>query len=170
MTWGWLVYFIILLAAAMTGAAAWKGAPFVPTPQKAIDSALDLASVSASDTLVDIGAGDGRMLIAAAKRGAQVIGYELSPFMWLIAYFSMLRHGVKGSLKLRDGFAADLSTTTVLFLFMMPKTLPKLLNNLEKKLKPGTRIVTYAFPIPNWKPEKEIKPEDCGAIFLYLVK
>lgn len=154
----------------MTAVAAWKGAPFVPTPKKAVDAALDLARVTKGDVFVDIGAGDGRTLIAAAKRGAKVIGYELSPFMWLIAFFSILKNRVKGKVKLRDGFAADLSKVTVLFLFMMPKTLPNLMNNIKKTLKPGTRIVTYTFPIVGWQIDQEIKIDKYGTVYLYVVK
>jgi SAM-dependent methyltransferase len=169
MALSWFIYFVILLAAAMTAAAAWKGAPYVPTPKEAIAAALELADVKTGDTLVDIGAGDGRVLVMAAKRGARVIGYELSPFLWLLAFCNLLFHRVKGSLKLRDGFGADLSQTTVLFLFLMPKTLPNLMRELKQKLQPGTRIITYTFPIDGWLAEKEIKLEGVGKIYLYRV-
>jgi precorrin-6B methylase 2 len=170
MTIGWFIYFILLLAGAMTALAAWKGAPYVPTPKKAVEVALDLAQVKAGDTLVDIGAGDGRVLVMAAKRGAKVIGYELSPFLWLLAKITLLRNSVKGSVKLRDGFAANMSNVNVLFLFLMPQTLPNLMRELQKKLKPGTRIVTYTFPIKDWQVEAEKSIDGVGKVYLYRVK
>lgn len=166
---GWFVYLVILLACIMTGFAAWKGAPYVPTPKTAVALALDLAEVKQGDVLVDIGAGDGRVLVEAAKRGARVIGYELSPFLWLLAFISMLRNHVKGALKLRDGFRADLSQATVLFLFLMPKTLPNLMHDIKPKLRPGTQIVTYTFPIKDWVAEKEVKLEGVGKVYLYRI-
>ena len=169
MTIGWFIYLILLLAGAMTAVAAWKGAPFVPTPKEAVEVALDLAQVKTGETLMDIGAGDGRVLVAASKRGAKVIGYELSPFLWLVAFFALIRNRVNGSVKLRDGFAANMSEVDVLFLFLMPKTLPNLMRELQKKLKPGTRIITYTFPIKDWTAEKEVKLEGVGKIYLYKV-
>lgn len=170
MSIAWFIYLIILLAAIMTGYAAWKGAPFAPTPKAAVDAALDLAEIKQGDVLIDIGAGDGRVLVAAAKRGAKVIGYELSPFLWLLALVTLWRNHVKASLKMRDGFAADLSEATVLFLFLMPKTLPNLMRALQNKLKPGTRIVTYTFPIKDWTADAEKSIEGVGKVYLYCVK
>lgn len=170
MTTSWFIYFVLLLAAAMTAAAAWKGAPFVPTPKKAVEAALDLAQVKAGETLMDIGAGDGRVLVAAAKRGVKVIGYELSPFLWIVAFFALMRNHVKGSVKMRDGFAANMFEVDVLFLFLMPKTLPNLMRELQKKLKPGTRIITYTFPIKDWQAEAEKSIEGVGKVYLYRVK
>lgn len=170
MTISWFIYFLILLAGVMTAVAAWKGAPFVPTPKKAVEVALDLAQVKAGDTLVDIGAGDGRVLVMASKRGAKVIGYELSPFLWLLAVINLIRNKVKGSVKLRDGFAADMSEVNVLFLFLMPKTLPNLMRELQNKLKQGTRIVTYTFPLKDWQAEAEKSIEGVGKVYLYRVK
>ena len=154
----------------MTAAAALKGAPFVPTPKAAVDAALDLAQVKAGEKLVDIGAGDGRVLVMAAKRGAKVVGYELSPFLWLLAVISLMKNKVKGSVKLRDGFAANMSDVDVLFLFLMPKTLPNLMRELKEKLRPGTRIVTYTFPLKDWVADAEKNIEGVGKVYLYRVK
>jgi len=170
MTIGWFFYFVLLIAGAMTAVGAWKGAPFVPTPKEAVEAGLDLAQVKNGDTLVDIGAGDGRVLVAAAKRGAKIIGYELSPFLWLLAVIALLRNGVKGSVKLRDGFAANMSDVNVLFLFLMPKTLPNLMKEIKSKLRPGTRIVTYTFPIKDWVADEEKNIEGVGRVYLYRVR
>jgi len=160
---------VLVVAGILTAWASWRGAPFVPTPQKAVLAALDLAKVGNGDVLVDVGAGDGRVLVAAIKRGADAVGFELSPFLWIIAKANLLFNRSEAKLLLRDGFNADFSGVNVIFLFLMPKTLPVLLAKLKKTAKPGTRIITYSFPLSGFVERGKIKPERCGTIYLYEV-
>jgi SAM-dependent methyltransferase len=164
----WFFIFLLLVAGILTAYAAWKGAPYVPTPMLAVESALDLAQIKEGEIIIDLGAGDGRVVASAAKRGAKVIGYELSPFMWIIAKANLIFHGLKGKIILADGFNADFSKADVIFLFLMPKTMKNLSEKLRAEIRPGVRIVTYVFGFPDWEAEKETKPKNCASVRLYI--
>ena len=165
----WLFVLLLLAAGVLTAYAGWRGAPFAPTPARAVAVALDLAAVGPRDLLVDFGAGDGRLVIAAARRGARAIGHELSPFLWLLARLRLLFSRSSGTVRFRDAFRTDLSGATVLFLFMTPRTLPAVARHLRSHVRPGTRILSYAFPVPDWAPTRIEKPPGCGTIYLYIV-
>jgi len=166
----WFFVFLLLSAGILTAYAAWKGAPYVPTPMLAVEAALDLAQVKKDEIVMDLGAGDGRVVASAAKRGAEAIGYELSPFMWVIAKLNLLLHGLNGKVLLADGFNADFSKADVIFLFLMPRSIKNLSEKLSAKTRPGTRIVTYVFGLSDWELEKETKPKDCAKVQLYIKK
>lgn len=166
----WFFTFLLLAAGILTAYAAWKGAPYAPTPMLAVESAMDLAQIKKDEVMMDLGAGDGRVIASAAKRGAKVIGYELSPFMWVVTKINLLFHGLNGRVLLADGFNADFSKADVIFLFLMPKSVKNLSEKLRAKSRPGTRIVTYAFGLSDWELEKEIKPNNCAKVQLYIKK
>jgi len=164
----WFFILLLLIAGILTGYAAWKGAPYVPTPMLAVEAAMDLAQIKKGEVMMDLGTGDGRVVVAAAKRGADVIGYELSPFMWIISKINLLVHGLKGRMLLADGFNADFSKADVIFLFLMPKSVKKLSQKIRAEMHPGARIVTYVFGLPDCEPDKEVKPENCAKVQLYI--
>jgi tRNA G37 N-methylase Trm5 len=166
----WFFIFLLLAAGILTAYAAWKGAPYVPTPMLAVESALDLAQIKKGEVVIDLGAGDGRVVVSAAKREAIAIGYELSPFMWVVAKINLLFHGLNGKILLADGFNADFSKADVVFLFLMPKSVKKLSEKLRAEIHPGARIITYAFGFSDWKSDKEIKPKNCAKVQLYVKK
>lgn len=124
---------------------------WVPTPEALADVMLDLAKVTAGDYLIDLGSGDGRLVILAAKRGAQALGIEYNPKLVAYAQATAQKAGVADKARFikADLFAADFSRATVVTLFLGPdlnkKLLPKLL-----ALKPGTRIVANTHPIGDW--------------------
>jgi hypothetical protein len=144
------------------------GPPFVPTPQKRIEEALKLARITKKDIVVDLGSGDGRMLIAAAKKGAQSQGWEINPFLvfWtkLLIYTNQLQKHVTISSK--DYMIADLSTATVVFLYNLPRFMPQLEKKLTHELSPGTKIITYKFKLPTHTPLKSTS----NGLFLYTIK
>lgn len=158
-----------IVAGVLTGYAAWRGAPFVPTPWPAVGAALDLARLHLEDTLVDLGAGDGRVVAAAARRGARAIGYELSPFLWIAARLRLFFSRSGGVIRFADAFDADLSEATVLFLFWLPRTLPAIARRLRQHARPGTRVITYAFALPEWNTRETVKPPTCATLRLYIV-
>src|SRR5687768_5114839 len=100
----WGITFFFLGALGLTAYAGLRGAPFFPTPMRAVMAALDLANVGASDVVMDIGAGDGRVIQVAAERGAQAIGFELSPFLWILGVLRLLFTRSSGRLRFGDGF------------------------------------------------------------------
>ncbi len=163
---------LLLFVLALTAYAAWIGAPWLPTPRRAIDAALDALSVGPSDTVVDLGAGDGRVLVAAARRGARAIGYELSPLFWALAWARTFRLGRLVSVRLADGFRADLQGATVLFAFLRPATMPRLAQAIEKgewRKEKSVHVVSYAFLLPGRQPAQVLRPPGCAPVYVYRI-
>lgn len=130
--------------------------PYVPTPQPVVDRMLAIAKVDRNDVVYDLGSGDGRLVITAAQKyGARGVGIDINPKRIQQAEKNAKRAEVTNLVEFRqqDLFETDLSNATVVTLYLLPsvnlKLRPKLL-----KLKPGTRIVSHAFDMGNWKPEK----------------
>ena len=120
---------------------------------------LEVANVSANDVLYDLGSGDGRIPIAAAKRfGARGVGIDIDPVRIADANANLKRAGVEGKVRFVQGdlFLQDLSPATVITLYLLPELNRKLRPSLLK-LKPGTRIVSHDFDMDDWKPEKTLK-------------
>lgn len=183
-----IVLSLLVCAAALGGAAAQDGKkPFepysgqpgkdvvwVPTPDRTVEAALDLAAVKPGDYVIDLGSGDGRMVIAAARRGARGHGVEFNPKMVELSNKLAKEAGVADRVKFVQGdmYAADLSRATALPLFLLTKNLDKLVPNFLK-LSPGTRIVTVTYTISGWDhdEEAEVGPE-CRAwcrVYKYIV-
>jgi SAM-dependent methyltransferase len=151
-----------------------KDVVWVPTPEALVEKMLDLAKVTPQDVVVDLGSGDGRNVIAAAKRGARARGVEFNPDMVALSTRNAEAQGVGDRATFVEGdmFAADFSDATVLALFLLPDNLrtlaPKFL-----ALKPGTRIVANTFGIDGWEPEQtETLSVDCTSwckALLYIV-
>ncbi len=128
-----------------------KDVVWVPTPQELVNKMLDLAKVTANDYVIDLGSGDGRTVITAAKRGARALGIEYNPDLVEISKRSAAKEGVSGkaSFMKADIFESDFSQATVITMYLLPqlnvKLRPKILD-----LKPGTRIVSHAFTMEEW--------------------
>jgi SAM-dependent methyltransferase len=163
----------ILLAAALAQAQpakefqpevgqAGKDVVWVPTPQALVDKMLDMAKVTPKDYVIDLGSGDGRTVITAAKRGAKALGIEYNPEMVELSKRNAAKEGVsdKASFMKADLFETDFSQAQVITMFLLPsiniKLRPKLLN-----LKPGTRIVSNTFDMEDWKPDQDATVENC---------
>jgi Methyltransferase domain len=130
---------------------AGKDVVWVPTPQPLVDKMLDMAKVTPQDFVMDLGSGDGRTVITAAKRGARAVGVEFDPNMFALSKANAAREGVaeKAAFINGDLFEQDLSQATVITMFLLPqinlKLRPKILD-----LKPGTRIVSNSFDMGEW--------------------
>ena len=149
----------VLPAAAQQGVKpevgqAGKDAVWVPTSPELIEKMLDLSKVTADDFVIDLGSGDGRMVIAAAKRGARAIGVEFNPELVKLSQHRAVEAGVSDRVTFVEGdmFEADISKATVLALFLMPDNLRRLEPKF-RALPAGTRIVVNTFGIPDWKPD-----------------
>ena len=130
---------------------------FVPTPPDVVDAMLKLAKVTSSDLVYDLGSGDGRIPIAAAKAyGARGVGIEIDPERVREATGNARSNGVadKVTFRTEDLFTADISPATVVTLYLLPSLNLKLAGKLMKDLKPGTRIVSHAFDMGGWKPQQ----------------
>jgi len=157
---------VLLLSLALPTAAAGqqvykpevgqqgKDVVWVPTSPELVEKMLDLAKVGPSDFVVDLGSGDGRNVIAAAKRGARALGVEFNPEMVALSQRLAAEAGVsdKATFVRGDMFEADFSEATVLALFLLPDNLERLKPKFNK-LKPGSRIVLNTFGVPGWKPD-----------------
>lgn len=139
-----------------------KDAVWVPTSPALVERMLDLAKVTADDFVIDLGSGDGRMVIAAAKRGARALGVEFNPDMVKLSRQLASEAGVADRVTFVEGdmFEADISKATVLALFLLPDNLRRLEPKF-RALRPGTRIVVNTFGIPDWTPEATEVLEDC---------
>jgi hypothetical protein len=140
---------------------AGKDVVWVPTPQPLVEKMLDMAKVTPRDLVMDLGSGDGRTVITAAKRGARATGIEYNPDMVELSRRKAAEAGVKATFVKADLFETDLSQATVITLFLLPdinlKLRPKILD-----LKPGTRIVSNSFTMDDWEADETATlTEDC---------
>jgi precorrin-6B methylase 2 len=143
-----------------TPGQAGKDVVWVPTPQELVDKMLDMAQVTPQDIVMDLGSGDGRNIIAAAKRGARAIGVEYNPDMVALSRRRAKEAGVADRATFIEGdmFEADISKATVLALFLLPSNLDKLAPKFLT-LKPGTRIVNNTFNVTGWEADATEKVE-----------
>lgn len=151
---------------------AWSGvvgAPWLPTPNKRVRSMLEIGKVSSSDTLYDLGSGDGRIIVMAGRDfGATSIGIEIDPLRLMWSRFKIWRHGLKNKVRVIRGnfFNVSVTDATVVTLYQGYIINKKIRDKLAKELKSGTRVVSYRFILDGWKPS-EIHEEE--SIFLYIV-
>lgn len=162
--------FSVALCAALTGGMAQaqpakeyqpevgqsgKDVVWVPTPQALVDKMLDMAKVTPKDYVIDLGSGDGRTVITAAKRGSKALGIEYNPDMVELSKRNAAKEGVSdmATFMKADLFESDFSQAQVITMFLLPsinlKLRPKILD-----LKPGTRIVSNSFDMEDWKPDE----------------
>lgn len=142
---------------------------YFPTPQKAVDKMLEMAGISDRDFLIDLGCGDGRIPITAAKRyGARGLGVDLDPERISDSNANARAAGVQDKVSFReqDLFETDLHDATVVTLFLLGGINAKLRPHLLAQLKPGSRVVAYNFYIEGWKPDR-IETVDGHRIFLW---
>jgi SAM-dependent methyltransferase len=150
-------------------------APYVPTPQEVVDRMLQLAGVGKSDTVVDLGCGDGRIPITAARvYGARGIGVDIDPQRIAEANANAKQAGVTQlvSFRLQDAMATDVRDATVVTLYLLSASNLKLRPILTSQLKPGARIVSHNFSMGDWKADKVDTFVDSsgGSRTLYLWK
>ena len=133
---------------------------FVPTPQEVVDEMLRLASVKKGDVLYDLGSGDGRIPVTAAKKfGVRAVGIDIDPERIQEANENAKKNGVTSLVKFRneDLFQADFHEATVVTLYLLPDLNVKLMPQLMAQLKPGSRIVSHQFDMGKWKPDKRVE-------------
>jgi SAM-dependent methyltransferase len=151
-----------------------KDVVWVPTPYTLVEKMLDMARVTPQDYVIDLGSGDGRNVIAAAKRGARALGVEYDRELLHLSRRNAAAAGVSDRARFVEGdmFEADISKATVLALFLLPDNLVKLKPKLEK-LRPGTRIVLNGFTMDGWSVTETGKVErDCDGwctAYLYVL-
>jgi len=150
---------ILLVVAGLPGLAQKFGpaenlAPYIPTPQLVVEKMLEAAHVKSSDVVYDLGAGDGRIVIAAAQEfGARAVGVEILPDVCEKARDRIKSLGLEDRVTMiqNSAFRVDLSPADVVTLYLLTTSNERLKPNLEKYLKPGARVVSNQFPVKGWK-------------------
>lgn len=155
---------VLAVAAAVAAPASVQGAdppdldvPFVPTHEKVVSAMLEMASVDGKDVLYDLGCGDGRIVITAAKKhGIRGRGYDLDPERIRESRRNAKRAGVseRVEFEVKDLFDVDLREASVVTLYLLPSVNLKLRPKLLRDLRPGTRIVSHDFDMGDWKPDR----------------
>jgi precorrin-6B methylase 2 len=134
--------------------------PYVPTPENVVAKMLELATIKKGDVLYDLGSGDGRIVVTAAKKyGIHGVGYDLNPERIREANDNARAAGVTGSVEFRqkDLFEADLHDASVVTLYLLPSVNLRLRPKLWAELKPGSRVVSHDFDMGDWKPDKTVE-------------
>jgi cyclopropane fatty-acyl-phospholipid synthase-like methyltransferase len=175
-----------LPAAVLTGALIWpagigaSGQPagrapdvvFIPTPPPVVSAMLKAADVGPHDVVYDLGSGDGRIVIEAAKTfGARGVGFDLDQRLIDEARLRARNAGVAGRVRFerKDLFEVDLRPATVVTLYLLPEMNARLRPKLQRELRPGARIVAHSFAIPGWRPERRIEVGE-RSIFLWTMR
>lgn len=165
----------ILVAVVVFGTmirAGLLGAPWVPTFKKTALASIKLAKIRPGEVVYDLGCGDGRWLLAAARLtpGKKFVGYEISVLPFVLAKFRQLFSSERDriQIKFRNFFNEDLAQADVIYCFGLPGVLKKLEPKLKQELKPGARLVSHSFRMPHQQPERilRLSPKS-SAIFLY---
>ncbi len=169
---GYTVIIILLFIIAVISSAIWPtliGAVWIPTPRETARKMLELAKVTSEDIVVDLGSGDGRIIVMAAEEfGATAFGIEADPLRVLWSRTVIRRHGLRDRVKVVWGnfFSKSIAAATVVTVFQGQAINKTLQPKLSTELKPGTRVVSYSFPFEDWDPvETQIKPN----LFLYVI-
>lgn len=167
--WKWRLGVYSVLAAVLTAgsilALRWADhhegphVIFAGTPPEAVDRMLETAAITKDDVVYDLGCGDARFLITAAKRyGCRAVGVEINPELVAKARKDVADNGLEGLVEIREGdlFDVDIRPATVLTLYLLPEINVKLIPKF-KQLRPGSRIVSYLFPMEGVKPKETVK-------------
>src|SRR5437763_839395 len=143
---------------------------YVPTRQAVVDAMLTVAKVKTGDVVYDLGCGDGRIVVSAAKLGARGIGIDIDPDRVAEANQNVQRNGVGDRVKIlnQDLFTTDFSDASVVALYLLPSLNLRLRPILWKTLKPGTRVVSHDFDMGDWKPEQTLNV-DGSSIFYWTI-
>ena len=154
---------VIVLATASYGAAAQEpvlsGGPYVPTPQRVVDAMLGIAGVTDRDYVIDLGSGDGRIVITAAQKyGARGKGYDIDDELVGRSNVAARKLNLEQRVRFeqRDVLQADVREATVITLYLLPEMMRALRARLLRELRPGTRIVSHDFDFGDWKPERTV--------------
>lgn len=165
-----LFLFLVANSARAQDFDSKKIVPFVPSPQEVVEKMIDLGGVKKGDVVYDLGSGDGRIVIAAAKKGARAVGFEIDGDLLKQSRENIRAAGVQDSAEIRqqDILTVDLSPASVVTMYLLPDVNMKLRPNLLSQLKPGSRVVSHSFDMGDWKPDK-VERVDGRTIYLWII-
>ncbi|MDB5509148.1 MAG: hypothetical protein JWL93_1617 [Hyphomicrobiales bacterium] len=149
---------VAMLAAAPAGAQTRLDVPYVPTPMEVVERMLELGEVKKTDFVIDLGSGDGRIPITAAKKyGATALGIDLNPMRIKESKENLAKENLGDKVEFREAnlFKTDISKADVLTMYLLPSVNLQLKPRILEELRPGTRIVSHAFDMGRWTPDHE---------------
>ena len=154
-----LASIIVILFYAMV-----RGAPYAPLGKQKIETMLGLLNVKPGEKAIDLGSGDGRLVIEMAKKGAIAYGYEINPLLVLIAKWKIKKLGLQKNAHIYwgDFWGKNLSSFDIVTVYLAPHSMKAVETKLRKELKPKARVAVNYFPFPTWKPKKTLEK-----IYLY---
>lgn len=160
-----LINLLFLLTIIFMFLACFIGAPFVPVNKKIVKECFEVINLKRGDIVYDLGSGDGRILIAAAKRGAKAYGWEINPVIWLLSKIRIRLAGVSKNVVVYLGsyWNASLHKADIVTLYLISYQMLRMEKKLLKELKSGSRVLSYAFNFPNWQPKLHTK----SGIYVY---
>lgn len=169
----WLAILALMLLLALAACHRQKDVPYVVTPPATVDAILELGEVTGKDVVYDLGSGDGRIVIAAAKKfGARGVGIEIDPELVKLAVANTRNQGVDHLVDIEQGdvITADISAATVVTLYLNSAINLMLKPKLWNQLRPGARVVSHYFPIKGWQPDviKVVQDPAGNEVNLYL--
>jgi SAM-dependent methyltransferase len=154
---------IIFLLVLPFGFVLLYGAPYLPTRKAQAKEALDLLDLKKGEVFVDLGSGDGAVLLEAASRGLRCYGYELNPLVWLVSKFRTRKYKKQITIYCKNFWHKPLPKDTAgIFVFLLDKYMAQLDQKLSNEFAGGGKLVSYTFQVPTKKPVKEV-----GALYLY---
>ena len=159
--------FLFALGLLWVMVPAFFGPPSRPTRPERIRHALKLVNLQSNETLYDLGAGDGRVVLMAAREfGANTVGIEVGPVQCVVIWLRIVASGLEDKIRLKWGnyFQADLSQADVIYVYATSREIMRLASHLQQQLKPGARVVSISADFPEWEPA-EFNEEDL--IFVY---
>ncbi len=156
-----MIFFILFLVFCFSFVLLF-GPPYLPTMKKQIDSAFDILELKKGDTLLELGSGDGKILISAARNGYKAIGYELNPILFVISIIRTLPYRKNIKIYCRNFWNIELPQADAIYTFLLKRQMERLDSKLEKYSFRPVKLVSFAFKIPN----KKISKQKNG-VFLY---
>lgn len=163
---------LLLVALLVVGSVvlpAFRGGAWSPTRRRVLERMLEYAELREGDLLIDLGAGDGRVVLSACRRpGVRAQGIEIDPLRYMICRLRIKLHGLDGRAAVRkeDFFRADLSRATVVTFYLSQAAADKLAAKFERELRPDCRVISYRRPLPGWTP---VRVDHEYEIYVYRV-
>jgi hypothetical protein len=152
-----VIFYIIILVAAAFGIGAIIGAPYLPVLGRDSAALLDLADLATGQTIIDLGSGDGRFLLAAARRGYRAIGYEINPLLWLLSLVVCWPVRDRVKIYCRDFWRVSLPPADAIYVFLIDRFMSRLDQKLTRELTRPTKMISYVFAVPGKQPRRATK-------------
>lgn len=160
-------YAVIVIGSIIMLVWLYRGPFFVPTRRKYVPRIIDMLGITPGEKIVDLGSGDGRLMIAIAEAGGEAHGFEHNPLLVMRSKQNFKKLGIedKAFVYMSNFWAADISKYDAVVIYGISYIMPRLEKKLRAELRPGARVVSYSFPFPSWEPVKKDK-----RVYLYKLQ